>query len=108
VIVSERLELVPLSAELLEASLARDLHRVATLLEANVPGEWLDEHRAMRRRLAQLRADPSLAPWLLRGMITRRSRVMVGRIGFHTAPDPDYLRPYAPGGIELGYTVFAP
>jgi len=32
---------------------------------------------------------------------------MVGYIGFHTAPDPEYLAELAPGGIELGYTVFA-
>jgi RimJ/RimL family protein N-acetyltransferase len=33
---------------------------------------------------------------------------MVGYIGFHTRPAPDYLQAIAPGGIELGYTIFTP
>ena len=36
------------------------------------------------------------------------ARVMVGHIGFHTAPDPDYLRSLSPGGVELGLSVFPP
>src|SRR4051812_33716175 len=60
----------------------------------------------MHRRLGELRANPALEPWLLRGMIRRHDRTMVGRIGFHTAPDPEYLAP-AGGGIELGYVVFS-
>jgi RimJ/RimL family protein N-acetyltransferase len=31
---------------------------------------------------------------------------MVGHTSFHTAPAPAYLEPYAPGGVELGYTVY--
>ncbi len=31
---------------------------------------------------------------------------MVGHIGFHTAPDAEYLRPCVPGGVEFGFTVF--
>ena len=33
---------------------------------------------------------------------------MVGNIGFHTAPNAEYLRPYSPGGVEFGYTVEPP
>lgn len=33
---------------------------------------------------------------------------MVGHLGFHTPPDPDYLREFAPGAVEFGYSVYAP
>jgi RimJ/RimL family protein N-acetyltransferase len=106
-ILTERLELVALSPELLEASLARDIPRLSAVLGATVPPDWFDEQRVIRRRLGELRSDPSLAPWLLRAMITRDTRTMVGRIGFHTAPNAPYLTGYAANAVELGYTVFA-
>jgi RimJ/RimL family protein N-acetyltransferase len=31
---------------------------------------------------------------------------MLGHIGFHTRPGEKYLEELAPGGVELGYTVF--
>ena len=31
---------------------------------------------------------------------------MVGYIGFHTPPAPQYLRHLSPNGVEFGYTVF--
>ena len=31
---------------------------------------------------------------------------MVGHIGFHTGPAPDYLEPYSPGAVEFGFEVF--
>jgi RimJ/RimL family protein N-acetyltransferase len=31
---------------------------------------------------------------------------MVGHVRFHSRPDPDYLRPYAPNAVEFGYVVF--
>ena len=31
---------------------------------------------------------------------------MVGHIGFHTRPGEKYLEELAPGGVELGWTVF--
>lgn len=30
---------------------------------------------------------------------------MVGYIGFHTAPNAEYLQPYVPGGVEIGLVV---
>jgi ribosomal-protein-alanine N-acetyltransferase len=41
-------------------------------------------------------------------MILPETRVMVGHIGFHTAPGPDYLEPYSPGAVEFGFTVYRP
>ena len=59
-------------------------------------------------RLRQLEEDPAVSPWLLRAMVSRADRCLVGYIGFHTAPGPAYLEPYSPGAVELGFTVFPP
>ena len=92
----------------LEACLAGDGETAAQLLNLTIPPEWLQAQRLMQIRLDQLRRDPGLQPWLLRAMSRRRESVMIGHIGFHDQPDAEYLRGFAPGGVELGYTVFAP
>ena len=55
----------------------------------------------------KLEADPTLLRWLMRGMVLRSERRLIGHIGFHTAPGPDYLSALAPGGVEFGFEVFA-
>jgi RimJ/RimL family protein N-acetyltransferase len=49
-------------------------------------------------RLADLEANPRVAPWLLRAIVDRETRAAVGFIGFHGAPDPR-------GMVEVGYEV---
>ena len=78
------------------------------MLGVPVPEGLLDSTDVMSLRLKQLEVDPTLQPWLLRAMVLRECRVMVGHIGFHTAPGDEYLRPYAPGGVEFGFTVYPP
>jgi RimJ/RimL family protein N-acetyltransferase len=104
---SERLTLIPMTPACLEACLAGNLVLASRLLDLTVQPDWLPEQRLMQRRLAQLCQDPTLEPWLLRAMGLRRERLMIGHIGFHTRPGPDYLRDLAPGGVEFGYSVFA-
>jgi RimJ/RimL family protein N-acetyltransferase len=41
-------------------------------------------------------------------MVLRETRQLVGSIGCHTGPGPEYLRESAPGGVEFGFTVFEP
>ena len=33
---------------------------------------------------------------------------MVGHIGFHTSPGPEYLEAWVPGAVEFGITIYAP
>ena len=108
VIESERLLLIPMSAAFLEASLAGDEARAANLMGLAMPPEWLAARGLMDIRLPQLQADPSLQPWLLRAVVLRQTGEMIGHIGFHTLPGADYLRDIAPGGVEMGYTVYPP
>jgi len=105
---SERLDLVPLTPAFLRAMLEHDLAGAGRILGVPIPDGLLDSTDVMSLRLKQLEADPTLQPWLLRAMVLRERRVMVGHIGFHTAPGEEYLRPYAPGGVEFGFTVYPP
>jgi len=105
-IVSDRLELIPLSLEFLRASLEADRGRTERLVDFAVAPEWPDEPPIVKMRIGELEADPGLRPWLLRAMVERSSRRMVGHIGFHSRPGADYLRELSPGGVELGYVVY--
>ena len=105
---SERLDLVPLTPAFLRAMLEHDLAGAGRILGVPIPEGLLDSTDVMSLRLKQLELDPTLQPWLLRAMVLRERRVMVGHIGFHTAPGEEYLRPYAPGGVEFGFTVYPP
>lgn len=105
---SERLTLISMPPVFLEVCLAGDQATASRLLDLIIPSDWFAEQRLMKLRLAQLQRDPNLQPWLLRAIGLRQERRMIGHIGFHTYPDPDYLQALAPGGVEFGYTVFAP
>lgn len=93
--------------EFLRASLLLQHAAAQALLGASVPENWVEEPRILLLRLVQMDTDPKLEPWLMRAMVLRSEKRMVGHIGFHTAPGPEYLARLAPGGVELGYTVFA-
>ncbi len=105
-ITTPRLDLIPLTPAFLEASLAGDRAAAERLLGLSVPTDWFGEQALMNYRLPELRRDPDLQPWLLRAIGLRDEGVMAGHIGFHTAPDPEYLQDLAPCGVEFGYTVY--
>lgn len=108
VIHSERLDLIPLSPAFLRASLELDLAEATSLLGAELPAEWPDHPPLLRLRLKQLEAEPTLEPWLLRAMVLRSHRIMIGHIGFHEAPNPEHLREISPGAAEFGFSVYPP
>lgn len=107
-IASARLDLISLPPSFLEVSLAGDSEAAAQWLGMPVPADWLEQRWLMQYRLDQLRNDPSVQPWLLRAIVLREERVMVGHAGFHAPPGDPYLQEYAPGGsgVEIGYTVY--
>ena len=100
-ITTERLDLVLLTAERIEAVLA-DGNAERTIAGLLVPAGWPDEHDAnfLRLRLGQIRARPADEVWLARAIVLRgdETRPMIGHIGFHNPPKD--------GALELGYTVF--
>ncbi|MEI9964911.1 MAG: GNAT family N-acetyltransferase [Caulobacteraceae bacterium] len=105
-ITTPRLVLRRITLQAIEAGLAGDLERAGRLLGAALPRELIQEPDVLALGQARLEADPDYAPFGPRAIILRETREMIGHIGFHTAPDPDYLRPYARDAVELGYTVF--
>lgn len=107
-IITERLELVALSPPIIRAILRNDAERTATLLGVRTPALWRGSRTILEMRLRQMMTQPDLVPWLLRAMIHRENRELIGHLGFHTGPDPAYLRELGLNGIEYGYTVFEP
>ncbi|SRR5258705_10490 len=106
---SERLELIPMTPLFLRASLDGKIHEAEKQLGLALPAEWPGEHiDVLSLRLKQVEEDPSLQPWLIRAMALRENPIMVGTIGFHSAPSADYLKQFSPAGVEFGFTVFPP
>jgi ribosomal-protein-alanine N-acetyltransferase len=106
-IVSDRLELVPMSPAFVEHALAGRHAEATATLGAAVPESWPTEHdgRWLRRRLEQIYADPSSQQWFGRALVLRDPEpTMVGHAGFHGPPGVN--GPEQPLAVELGYTVF--
>jgi len=105
-IATRRLQLVAMAPDFLRASLSGDTPRAEALLGACLPAEWRELAPILELRLRQLEAAPDLAPWLTRAVVLAAERRVVGVSGFHGPPGGDWLRDFAPGGVEFGYTIF--
>jgi len=99
VIITPRLELVPLTPPLLRAVAGGELAEVERQLEAPVGAGW-EEGVPAQYRLEQLAADPSEQPWLVRAVLLQAPRRIIGSIGFHAPPDDR-------GRVEIGYDIVA-
>ena len=110
VIASDHLDLIPMTPAFLEAALRGDTSAAEEIVGLAIPSAWYEKRGLMEMRLGQLRQDPALQPWLVRAMALRGQGMtvpaMVGHIGFHTGPNPEYLRDLAPDAVEIGYSVF--
>ncbi|HEX6129786.1 MAG TPA: GNAT family N-acetyltransferase [Candidatus Limnocylindria bacterium] len=104
VVRSDRLEIVLLSPEQLDAVAAGSVEELARALDATIGEEWLDEVRWLAgMRARQVRERPRDAPWLLRAIVRAepgQPREAVGHLNFHAAPSED-------GQVEIGYTLLA-
>jgi ribosomal-protein-alanine N-acetyltransferase len=105
-ITSERLHLRLLTPAFLRASLAGDIAQAERMLGAPLPADWPDCQDLLSLRLKQIEDDSAYEPWSLRAIVQRHAPVMVGHIGFHTAPGAEYLRSLSPGAVEFGFTIF--
>jgi [ribosomal protein S5]-alanine N-acetyltransferase len=106
-IVSQRLELVPLTPEVIDELLAGRGEEAGALAGIQVPDGWPDEHdhRFLRLRADQTRKDPAWEQWLVRALALREpGRPMVGHAGFHGPPGINGS--HAVDAVEVGYTVF--
>ena len=108
-ITSDRLELILLSHQAIDALLEGRRGDVERELDAAVPEGWPDEHDAgfLRFRQRQVERAPQAEPWLVRAVILREpARTMIGHAGFHGQPGVNGKQD--PGAVELGYTIFEP
>ena len=105
IIQSERLDLIPMTPAVLRLVLAGNFREAGELLGVSAPADWDISRHAMELRLSQLEANPGLQPWLLRAISLRERRLLVGHIGFHTAPGAEYLAELSRGGVEFGFGV---
>ena len=97
-IATERTDLISLDEPLLDALATSEFATAATMAGFAIPalttGGYL---RSFGRRRDDLRAHPGWQPWLLRAVVLRDTRLMIGRIGFHGPPED--------GVLELGYEI---
>ncbi len=97
---SDRLDLVPMTLELMEALLSGDRESAQRMAGYRIPAEWpRGIESTLRFRVAVARAHPEALPLLFCAMVLRADpQVVVGRIGFHGPPDDS-------GMVEIGYEV---
>jgi GNAT superfamily N-acetyltransferase len=99
---TERVELVSMSLAFMQALVAEDLDTATREMGADLPAGIAEDLRNfLNFRIPDLIADPSIQPWLGRGMILSHSdgrREWIGSLGFHNAPDET-------GRVEIGYRV---
>ena len=106
VISTERLDLVPMTPSFLKCT-CRGRHAEAeAIIGMRIPSLWFECGSFAALRLRQFESGATSQPWLPRAIVFRGSGEMVGYIGFHTPPAPDYLKDLCPRGVEFGYTVF--
>lgn len=106
---SSRLDLVPLTIEVLDAVSAGDIAEAIRELGADIEPGCLDgdDVAFFRRRLRELAEDPGIQPWTVRAIVLREPvPTMIGHIGFHGPPGVN--GPGTAGAVEIGYTVFPP
>ena len=91
---------------LLDAFIAGDRGAVERLADYRVPAGFPTAGALglLRFRREQLRHDPSRSPWLLRAIVLRETRRMIGFVNFHGPPGVNDIE--EADAAELGWTVF--
>ncbi len=89
-----------------DAALSGDVQEASRRLAAQIPDDLLRDPQVLTLARDRLLADSAYGPWSPRAAILADGNTMIGHIGFHTCPDPEYLRPFSRGAVEVGYTVF--
>jgi ribosomal-protein-alanine N-acetyltransferase len=92
------IRLLPLPLDAMKALVAGERSRASELTGIDLP-EFFTEERMIwlcNYRIAQIEADPTTAPWLVRVVVSEGHAV--GHAGFHGPPDEN-------GMVEVGYSV---
>lgn len=100
---TERLHLVPLLAESIEALLARDAEGAIRLQGLDITREFLEslESDFLSIQLERLQARPSEGGWFVRAVVRAEDAAVIGHCGFHGPPE-------VVGRAEIGYNILPP
>ena len=106
-ILTERLELRPMTAAFMQALYEGRLAEAAGLEGVKLPDTWdlAGPHWWLRARISRVTAVPGLAAWALRSIIRRTDNQIVGNIGFHEPPGMHPFEQEVPGIVEFGYGI---
>jgi ribosomal-protein-alanine N-acetyltransferase len=105
---SSRLDLVSISPEIVDALVEGQRDGAEALLGAALPDAWPqppDKGFLVLRR-DQMRRDPSRQEWLVRALVLRETRELIGTAGFHGPPGVNCTQDRQ--AVEVGYTVLPP
>ena len=106
---SERLELVSLSPDFIDALLAERRREAESEATLKLPDGWPDAHDRgfLNFRLHQMRERPEIQEWFVYAVVLPEGeRPMIGHAGFHGPPGVNAVK--APDAVEVGYSVFEP
>jgi [ribosomal protein S5]-alanine N-acetyltransferase len=106
-IATDRLDLVPMTPAFLRSTVSGDRAGTESMLGLKIPSAWFDAADFAAMRLRQLEEGATAPDWLPRAIGLRTTGEMIGYLGFHTSPHPDYLKNICPEGVEFGYTIFS-
>jgi [ribosomal protein S5]-alanine N-acetyltransferase len=106
VIATDRLDLIPMTATFLKSTVLGLHDDAESILDLKIPSAWFQCADFAALRLRQFETGLTSQPWLPRAIRLRATGEMVGYIGFHTPPRPEYLKSICPAGVEFGYTIF--
>lgn len=105
-IASERLDLVPMTPAFLRSTISGRRDEAEAIVGLRIPPAWFEAADFAALRLGEFETGATSQDWLPRAIGLRGTGEMVGYIGFHTPPRPEYLKSLCPEGVELGYTIF--
>jgi RimJ/RimL family protein N-acetyltransferase len=106
---SERLELVSISPDFIDALLAERRSDAEATAALKLPDDWPDAHDTgfLRFRLRQMRERPEIQEWFVYAVVLPEGeRPMIGHAGFHGPPGVNAIK--ALDAVEVGYSVFEP
>jgi ribosomal-protein-alanine N-acetyltransferase len=108
-IVSDRIELVSMSPDFIDALLGERRAEAESLGGFGLPDGWPDRHDAgfLALRLRQLRERPELQQWFVYAVVLPEGeRPMIGHTGFHGPPGINARK--TADAVEVGYRIFEP
>jgi RimJ/RimL family protein N-acetyltransferase len=105
---TSRLDLALFTREFEQALFAGDRAAAQEIAAVVLPNDFCADEEALafvKWKRAQVDEDPKFAPWSLRAVVLRSSRVAVGTANFHGPPGINDTG--ASGAAEVGYTILA-